>query len=61
MKTRTRTTALALFAAAVCASVLLPAQAAERIPMKLVHGVAAALFAAMGLATLFGLGARFGL
>ena len=30
MKTRTRTTALALFAAAVCASVLLPAQAAER-------------------------------
>jgi len=33
---------------------------AERIPMRLVHGVAAALFAVMGLATLFGFGARFG-
>lgn len=33
---------------------------AERIPMRLVHGIAAALFALMGLATLMGLGARFG-
>jgi putative Ca2+/H+ antiporter (TMEM165/GDT1 family) len=34
---------------------------AQRIPMKLVHGVAAALFAALGAATLLGLGERFGL
>ncbi|MGW8393469.1 TMEM165/GDT1 family protein [Pseudoduganella sp. HUAS MS19] len=34
---------------------------AARIPLKLVHGVAAAMFAALGLATLFGMGARFGL
>jgi len=33
---------------------------AARIPMKLVHGIAAAMFAAMGLATLFGAGAGFG-
>ena len=33
---------------------------AERIPMKLVHGIAAALFAALGVATLLGAGARFG-
>ena len=32
----------------------------KRVPMRLVHGVAAALFAALGLATLLGLGARFG-
>jgi len=31
-----------------------------RIPMKLVHGIAAAMFAAMGVATLFGAGASFG-
>jgi putative Ca2+/H+ antiporter (TMEM165/GDT1 family) len=31
-----------------------------RIPMRLVHGVAAALFAVLGLATVLGLGARFG-
>ena len=30
-----------------------------RIPMKLVHGIAAAMFAAMGVATLFGAGASF--
>jgi putative Ca2+/H+ antiporter (TMEM165/GDT1 family) len=29
---------------------------AERIPMKLVHGIAAAIFAALGIATLLGLG-----
>jgi putative Ca2+/H+ antiporter (TMEM165/GDT1 family) len=34
---------------------------ATRIPMKLVHGIAAAIFAALGVATLSGLGARFGL
>jgi putative Ca2+/H+ antiporter (TMEM165/GDT1 family) len=33
---------------------------AGRIPMKLVHGIAAAVFAAMGIATLLGAGARFG-
>jgi putative Ca2+/H+ antiporter (TMEM165/GDT1 family) len=32
-----------------------------RIPMRLVHGVAAAIFAALGVATLLGAGARFGL
>ena len=31
-----------------------------RIPMKLVHGIAAAMFAALGVATLLGAGARFG-
>jgi len=31
-----------------------------KLPMRLVHGIAAALFAAMGLATLLGAGARFG-
>jgi Ca2+/H+ antiporter, TMEM165/GDT1 family len=33
---------------------------AAKIPMKLVHGIAAAMFAVMGLATLFGAGASFG-
>ena len=33
----------------------------QRIPMRLVHGVAAALFALLGAATLFGAGSRFGL
>jgi putative Ca2+/H+ antiporter (TMEM165/GDT1 family) len=33
---------------------------ANRISLKLVHGIAAALFAALGIATLFGAGARFG-
>jgi len=32
-----------------------------RIPLKLVHGIAAAMFAALGVATLLGAGARFGL
>lgn len=31
-----------------------------RIPMRLVHGIAAALFAALGVATLLGAGANFG-
>lgn len=34
---------------------------ATRIPMKLVHAIAAALFMVMGIATLLGAGARFGL
>jgi Ca2+/H+ antiporter, TMEM165/GDT1 family len=33
---------------------------ATRIPMKLVHGIAAAIFAALGLLTLLGAGADFG-
>ena len=33
---------------------------AARIPMKLVHGIAAAMFAAMGVAALLGAGASFG-
>lgn len=33
---------------------------AEKIPMKLVHGIAAAIFAVLGVATLWGAGARFG-
>jgi putative Ca2+/H+ antiporter (TMEM165/GDT1 family) len=34
---------------------------ADRIPMKLVHGIAAAIFAGLGVATLLGVGSRFGL
>ena len=33
---------------------------AKRIPLKLVHGIAAAIFAALGVATLLGAGARLG-
>lgn len=33
---------------------------AAKIPMKLVHGIAAAMFAAMGVATLLGAGSAFG-
>lgn len=33
---------------------------ANRIPMRLVHSIAAAIFALLGVATLFGAGARFG-
>ncbi|MDO8906780.1 TMEM165/GDT1 family protein [Hydrogenophaga sp.] len=33
---------------------------AEKIPMKLVHGVAAAIFALLGVATLWGAGERLG-
>ncbi len=33
---------------------------ADKIPMKLVHSIAAAIFAALGIATLFGAGERFG-
>ena len=34
---------------------------ANKIPMKLVHSIAAAVFAVLGVATLLGAGARFGL
>lgn len=34
---------------------------AARIPMRLVHAIAAAIFAALGVATLLGAGARVGL
>jgi putative Ca2+/H+ antiporter (TMEM165/GDT1 family) len=34
---------------------------AQKIPVKLVHIVAAALFALLGIATLLGMGARFGI
>ena len=33
---------------------------AAKIPMKLVHGLAAAVFAALGVATLLGAGAGWG-
>ncbi|MES2322791.1 MAG: TMEM165/GDT1 family protein [Pseudomonadota bacterium] len=33
---------------------------AGKVPLKLVHGIAAAIFAALGIATLLGAGARFG-
>lgn len=33
---------------------------AAKIPMKLVHSIAAGIFALLGIATLFGVGARFG-
>jgi Ca2+/H+ antiporter, TMEM165/GDT1 family len=33
---------------------------ASRIPLRLVHGIAAAMFAALGLAVLLGVGHRFG-
>ncbi|RJG24168.1 TMEM165/GDT1 family protein [Massilia cavernae] len=35
-------------------------RAASRLSLKLVHGLAAALFAALGIATLLGAGSRFG-
>ena len=34
---------------------------ANKIPMKLVHTIAAAVFLALGVATLLGVGAKFGL
>ena len=42
-------------------AVFLGQRFANRIPMKLVHGIAAGLFALLGTATLAGLGARLGL
>ena len=34
---------------------------ANKIPMKLVHGIAAGVFAILGVATLLGAGAQFGI
>ena len=42
-------------------AVFVGARLAHRIPVRLVHGVAAALFGILGGATLLGAGARFGL
>ena len=41
-------------------AVLLGERIAERMPVRLVHGIAAALFAALGIATLLGAGERLG-
>ena len=41
-------------------AVLLGDRLAGRIPMKLVHGIAAAIFAVLGVVTLWGVGAAFG-
>ena len=41
-------------------AVMLGDRIAHRMPTRLVHGIAAAIFAALGLATLLGLGARLG-
>jgi putative Ca2+/H+ antiporter (TMEM165/GDT1 family) len=42
-------------------AVFLGKRFANRIPMKLVHGIAAAIFALLGIATLAGYGAKLGL
>lgn len=41
-------------------AVLMGDRLANKIPMKLVHGIAAAIFAVLGVATLFGAGAKLG-
>lgn len=41
-------------------AVLIGDQLANKIPMKLVHSIAAAIFAILGIATLFGAGSGFG-
>ncbi len=41
-------------------AVLLGDRAAHRMPVKLVHGVAAAIFAGLGVAVLFGIGEGYG-
>ncbi|MES2263903.1 MAG: TMEM165/GDT1 family protein [Pseudomonadota bacterium] len=42
-------------------AVYLGKHVAARIPLKLVHGIAAAIFALLGIATLLGAGASFGI
>jgi Ca2+/H+ antiporter, TMEM165/GDT1 family len=42
-------------------AVFIGGKLATRIPMKLVHSIAAAIFALLGVMTLLGVGARFGL
>jgi len=41
-------------------AVILGDRIANRIPVRVVHGVAAAIFAILGVATLLGAGERFG-
>lgn len=41
-------------------AVYLGERVAHRMPVKLIHGVAAAIFAVLGVAVLFGIGERFG-
>lgn len=41
-------------------AVILGDRIAHRMPVKLVHGIAAGIFAVLGIATLFGLGSRLG-
>ena len=41
-------------------AVLLGDRIAQRMPVRLVHGIAAAVFAILGIATLFGAGEQFG-
>jgi putative Ca2+/H+ antiporter (TMEM165/GDT1 family) len=41
-------------------AVLVGDKLANKIPMKLVHSIAAAIFAILGIATLFGAGSGFG-
>jgi len=41
-------------------AVILGNRIADRIPVRLVHGIAAAIFAVLGVATLVGVGERFG-
>ncbi len=41
-------------------AVYLGERIAGKVPLRLVHGIAAAMFAALGVATLLGAGARFG-
>ena len=42
-------------------AVLLGERIAHKIPVRLVHGIAAVIFAVLGLATLFGAGSRIGI
>jgi putative Ca2+/H+ antiporter (TMEM165/GDT1 family) len=42
-------------------AVVLGDRIAHRLPVRLVHGIAAAVFALLGVATLAGAGERFGL
>ncbi len=42
-------------------AVYLGGRIADRLSVRLVHGIAAAVFAILGVATLLGAGARFGL
>jgi putative Ca2+/H+ antiporter (TMEM165/GDT1 family) len=41
-------------------AVLLGDRIAKRMPVRLIHGIAAAIFATLGVATLFGVGERLG-